>query len=351
MNAADLSAAGVDAGEADTTDREAAPAPPAFTGERYIPGTAGAIEFEHVHRYLLAADICGGKRVLDIACGEGYGSARLATVAAHVIGVDIAEDTVRSAQARYAGPNLEFLVGDCASIPVADDAVDVVVSFETIEHHDQHEAMLREIRRVLRPQGVLLISSPDRHNYSERPGTVNPFHVRELYEREFKALLAAHFAHTQYYGQRVCLGSLIFPQTASALLQTHTRTKDGITTAQGLSAPIFWLALASDGPLPALRAGLFEQPIEEAELVCLLRHDLQNAQILLEQRADHLQQAAALLQQKEAHLATAAELLKDKDAHLAAANERLARISALTDKLGRIPGMRPLLRRLLGLGA
>lgn len=274
-----------------------------FTGERFIPGTEGAIEFEHWHRYLLAQTISAGQRVLDIACGEGYGSAALAESATQVIGVDIDPASIAHARTRYQADNLQFLVGDCAAIPLPDAMVDLVVSFETIEHHARHAEMMREIKRVLQPDGLLLISSPDRYFYSELPGTTNPYHVKELDEAEFKQLVESHFRVVRYFGQRVCHGSLILPQGTAATMQTYTNSKGILSCEAGLAAPIFWLALASDAKLPDLPAGLFEQPIEQAELVRLLRRDLERAQSLLADRAAFLNQADSLLQQKDAQLA------------------------------------------------
>ena len=162
-----------------------------------MPQIGGEIELEHLHRYHWAAQFSRGKRVLDIACGEGYGSEILARSATHVIGVDLSEDAVVHASRKYRRNNLEFLVGSCDRIPVPDGRIDLVVSFETIEHHDRHQEMMREIKRVLYPEGILIISSPDKYVYSDIPGYKNEFHVKELYAREFEALLKEHFANVE----------------------------------------------------------------------------------------------------------------------------------------------------------
>ena len=197
--------------------------------------------------------------MLDIACGEGYGSALLAGVAARVIGVDIAPDAIAHARRCYQHPNLQFTVGDCVAIPLPDQSVDVVVSFETIEHHGQHDAMLREMKRVLSPGGTLIISSPDRHEYSDVPGYQNPFHVRELYRNEFEDLLGAYFRHVSLAGQRIKAGSLIWPIEADDR-RSFSGYEAGEATGdvRPIGAPLYLIAAASDEPTPPLPAGLLD---------------------------------------------------------------------------------------------
>jgi len=146
------------------------------TGERLIPTCRGQVLYEHLHRYALAVALAPGKRVLDIACGEGYGSNLLAGVSKYVIGVDIAPEVIAHAKHAYPRKNLLFREGSCLNIPVEDRSVDLVVSFETIEHLDNHEQFLREIKRVLSDGGALIISSPDKQEYTDRLGNKNPFH-------------------------------------------------------------------------------------------------------------------------------------------------------------------------------
>jgi ubiquinone/menaquinone biosynthesis C-methylase UbiE len=110
-----------------------------FTGERYLPSLRGQIKYEHLHRYALSLQFVSGRSVLDIASGEGYGAALLATRAAFVTGVDVDPGAVLSAGQTYRNPKLSFADGTCDAIPLADASVDAITSFETIEHHDQHE--------------------------------------------------------------------------------------------------------------------------------------------------------------------------------------------------------------------
>jgi SAM-dependent methyltransferase len=235
-------------------------APLAADGERFLPEMQGTIALEHLHRYAVALDLAKGKTVLDIACGEGYGSSMLADVAAHVVGVDISVDAVAHAGAKYRKPNLEFRVGDCTTIPFDPASVDMVVSFETLEHHAEHEKMLTEIKRVLRPGGLMVMSSPDKKEYTEQPVHENAFHIKELYAHEFQALLRRHFAHCAFLGQRVLYASMISFEGPSADQRHHYREgSSDLQSVSGLFRPVYWLAVASDSALPALSTALLEQ--------------------------------------------------------------------------------------------
>ncbi len=183
-----------------------------FTGERFVPSKYGMIALQHFHRYQFVQQIADltDKVILDIACGEGYGSFLLSKEAKKVIGVDIATESIQSAKNHYKRDNIDFLVGDAAKIPLPDNAIDIVVSFETIEHHNKHHEMLAEIKRVLHSDGVLIISSPDKLFYEKNyPGKKNEFHVKELYKEEFYNLLKKYFKNNNYYLQNNVFGSFI----------------------------------------------------------------------------------------------------------------------------------------------
>ncbi|MBB1598197.1 bifunctional 2-polyprenyl-6-hydroxyphenol methylase/3-demethylubiquinol 3-O-methyltransferase UbiG [Achromobacter sp. UMC46] len=226
-----------------------------FTGERFIPTLPGDIRLEHLHRYEWCANHTQGKRVLDIASGEGYGSYALSSNAKSVIGVDISGEAVNHALAKYADrTNLTFMEGNAACIPLPDHSVDVVVSFETIEHHDQHEEMMSEIRRVLTPEGLLIMSSPNKKIYSDLAGgDHNHFHVKELYFSEFDTLVRRYFTNVRHYGQRVTATSLLMPLEldASDSVQTFTETDSGVARATPVAIePMYYLAVASNITLP-----------------------------------------------------------------------------------------------------
>ena len=138
--------------------------------------TRGLIRAEHEGRYRWATGVVGGKEVLDAGCGVGYGTKMLAEAgASRVIGVDIAGEAVDDAILR-AGSIGEFVVGDLEQLPFKPRSFDVAVCFEVIEHVPRRERVLDEPRRVLRPEGVLIVSSPNRnvyhakHEFSGREG-------------------------------------------------------------------------------------------------------------------------------------------------------------------------------------
>ena len=144
----------------------------------------------HWHRYLVAQTCLAGKRVADLACGEGYGADQIAQVAEQVTALDIDSATLSNARDRYRRDNLSFLQGSVDRIPLRDLSVDAVVSFETIEHvnRETQKLFLAEIARILKPDGILLASTPDRARTEHFPEK-NPYHPGELYQQEFRELL------------------------------------------------------------------------------------------------------------------------------------------------------------------
>ncbi|GEM_PF-326170 len=182
-----------------------------FTGERYVPSEKGIIRYEHLHRYAIARSLAAGKTVLDIASGEGYGSAMLAEVAREVVGVDIDVGAIAHATREYKDhANARFVTGSCDAVPLPDESFDLIVSFETIEHHNRHEEMMREIKRLLKPHGVLVLSSPNRPVYDNKLLTPNLFHAKELDRHELVNLLERHFRSVRAFGQQVLVSSFVF---------------------------------------------------------------------------------------------------------------------------------------------
>lgn len=170
-----------------------------FTGERMVPGQTSPDTFwEHVYRYRLAMQVAPGRRVLDIACGEGYGAAALLRSGAlSVIGVDRCAETCAHAARKY---GVDARVGDAEAIPLESSSVDLVVSLETIEHVPNPAAFLAECSRVLTPDGILIVSSPNRDVYGAIDG-VNPYHCSELTEAELLTVLAVRFTNPTVWHQ------------------------------------------------------------------------------------------------------------------------------------------------------
>ncbi len=225
----------------------------AFTGERFTPECVREIWHEHWHRYAFALPFARGRRVLDAACGEGYGSNLLASVAAEVTGVDIADEAVAHARARYGTrTNLRYAQGDASALRFDDAGFDLVVSFETLEHLHEQEALVAGFARMLAPGGLLLISSPDRATYSDVAGFRNEYHVRELYRDEFTALLARHFPYVRLYAQKLLFQSVMWSLDASdGPGVAATASQDGAEVAEGFGyAPLYYVAMCSRDPLP-----------------------------------------------------------------------------------------------------
>ena len=229
-----------------------------FTGERYTPESVREIAYEHWHRYAFACQLAKGRRVLDAACGEGYGSALLAQVAEDVVGVDLAEPVIAHARSRYPAPNLRFENLDATALDAFDAAqFDLIASFETLEHVQQQERMLDGFARLLAPAGLLLISTPDKRTYTDLSGHINPHHLHELYRDEFETLLRGRFAHVRLYAQKLLFQSTVWALdrddgTAQSLVQ------DGARITTGLSyPPLYYLAVCAHSAdalagLPAL---------------------------------------------------------------------------------------------------
>jgi SAM-dependent methyltransferase len=161
-----------------------------LTGERTIPGLAEENYWFRRHEvvYRRLADRCMGRDVLEAGCGEGYGADLIADVARRVIGLDYDESAVTHVRARY--PRVQMLHGNLAELPLPDGDIEVVVNFQVIEHLWDQGQFVAECYRVLRPGGVLLMSTPNRITFSPgRDTPINPFHTRELNADELTELL------------------------------------------------------------------------------------------------------------------------------------------------------------------
>lgn len=239
--------------------RETAEHPEPFTGERLTTAIGGQVQIEHYHRYLFARSLVVGLDVLDVASGEGYGSALLAQVARTVVGVEYSGPTACAAAMNFRRPNLHFMRGDARALPLADASVDVVVSFETIEHFDHQRDFVCEVHRVLRPGGRCIVSTPDRDVYSPAGAAANPFHVHELSGAEFVALLHTRFRHVSIVRQRAMIGSALLPDTVPEAppLVFDRRGDTHFEACIGLPRAPYLVAVASDDEPPALPSSVY----------------------------------------------------------------------------------------------
>lgn len=171
-----------------------------FTGERMMPEFADKNTFwDHVYRYRFAATFVKGKKVLDVASGEGYGVAALGVAGAkQVVGIEIDSASCRNAKHKH---RLDVCQANAEELPIADRTIDVVVSFETIEHLNCPRKLVAECHRVLNTKGLLILSTPNREVYSEG-GKHNPFHTVEFNREELTALVREHFKHFNLFSQR-----------------------------------------------------------------------------------------------------------------------------------------------------
>jgi len=183
----------------------------AFTGERLVLNQNVKQNYRtcmngHLLNYKFASEFVKGKSVLDAACGSGYGTKMLELAgAARVTGIDISEEAVINAMQIYKGERSEFITADIHKLPFVDKSYDIIISFETIEHIDDGAIWLQESARVLKDDGILIISSPNREvtepglYFDEQP--TNPYHKHEYNIGEFVGELLAEYDLLELYGQ------------------------------------------------------------------------------------------------------------------------------------------------------
>ena len=228
-----------------------------FTGERLETSICNGNTINHLHRYAIAMSLIKGKTVLDIASGEGYGSHLMSFESQYVYGVDINDEAIKRAAKKYQRDNLKFIVGSTSNIPIETNSIDVVISFETIEHHNEHDQMMNEVKRVLKPEGTLIISSPDKYFYSDLRNYNNPFHVKELYKSEFIELISNYFKNYSIYSQSYIYGSsLIVEDSNRESFEFYTGSYDEIKNTD--SHPNFLIAICSDSDIQKISNSIFE---------------------------------------------------------------------------------------------
>ena len=254
--------------------------------ERFVPAEMQGelVELEHLARYEWAATYATGKRVLDAGCGVGYGTALLARSGAlEATGVDVAEPIITAAGTEHQLTNAKFTVGDVTSLDFPDDSFDLIVCFEVIEHVEAQEKVFDELTRLLAPEGVLLISSPNPESYPSG----NPHHIRELRPAELKGELTKRFSSVQTLAQENWLVSALFDEQ-TLQLEDGSEIKGGLRATKHQSrVPEFrtyTVCVASNATLPQPELfGAFGPPTEVKRWLEIYR---EQDQVLQEQRGE-----------------------------------------------------------------
>lgn len=227
------------------------------TEERFVPTISDPItSMEHWHRYQYILPFVENKKVLDVASGEGYGCNLMAEKASKVVGVDIDQNAIERAKKTYPRTNLEFISGSAAQIPLG-QKFDIITSFETIEHipADLHHIFLQEVKRLLAPDGMLIISTPDKEFYSDLSGYSNKFHLKEYYLAEFRNLLGNYFANIRLINQNIFFTSQIFSSGKNNIHYIEDNCvieEEKINPTEESKPPKFFLCFCSQVKLPQL---------------------------------------------------------------------------------------------------
>jgi ubiquinone/menaquinone biosynthesis C-methylase UbiE len=171
--------------------------------ERVVPGKVQSpLWQEHISRYTFTLNYVANKIVLDVACGTGYGTELASEKADIVVGVDISREALAYAVNHRKNSNSEFVLADAHSLPFRGDAFDVVVSLETIEHLTRYRKFLKEIQYILKTNGELIMSTPNRRILAaKQKKPINPFHIKEFTSDELLQLLKVFSTKIQSYGQ------------------------------------------------------------------------------------------------------------------------------------------------------
>lgn len=310
------------------------------TGERFVPWEKDpVINYEHLHRYRFAKELVKDKKVLDLACGEGYGSFMLSEDAGSVLGVDIDDAAIRHATSKYIRGNLQFIKGSMMEVPVEGEGLfDVIVCFEALEHIAGHDELMKQTKRLLKKEGVFIVSTPNKTVYSDEPGYENPFHVKELGFDEFENLLTANFKNILFYGQNVYSSSNMFPLYKGATISRDFMIKKGDEGFYFLSPEKkmarYFIAVVSDCVLEHDRA------IGNSHLV-----DISNTLICY--KDDQITDLEAVIKDKTDQIAGFESVIQDKNDQIAGLEATIQEMSGSIQKIqGVLPALGKVLKRL-----
>ena len=289
--------------------------------ERFSPDLGGEIAYEHFHRYAIATRIAGGRRVLDVGCGEGYGTASLTQTSDHVCGIDKSLDVIERAKRIYSDLNVNFLVGDATALPVPTGSIDLVVCFEVIEHVPDAHQVLAELDRVLSDSGVAILSTPNATGPKGACHHPNPFHSTEYTPEAFRRLLEHHFSAVTVCGMTAGPASLCLhlPARSDAVIPLRYISDE---SSNGSESPAFLYAICGRGE-DAVR-GAERMSLSVYRNGRLAELSDQNERIA-EMRQREINQATEVIGLKDGQIADARNAIRDKDHQIDAARMAIQR--------------------------
>ncbi len=302
-----------------------------FTGERFVPGIDDdEITIEHYQRYESIKELVRGKVVVDAACGEGYGTSIIGSVAKKVIGFDISEEAVKRATETYATDNVEYKVGDISQLPLEDNSVEVFVSFETIEHVDQELQVkfVQEVARILKEDGMFIISSPNKEIYSDLFNYNNEFHVHEMYKQEFMELLSNKFKYVKLFNQYLEVACFIDSNDNSGNTAFYKKNKDSYT-----SDGKYFIAVASNNPIDTveIQSVFLKHSVtyrNNIARILELQDDVESRNAHIKNLDAHIEELDSRISGLNAHVEYLDSHIKELDSHIKDRDTRIIDLEA-----------------------
>lgn len=271
------------------------------TGERLIEkGNEQTLTYgEHLARYNSVLDVVKGKVVLDIAAGSGYGTKIMSKSAQQVIGIDYFDEAVKYSKKHYSARNVTYKTGDAHNLPLQDDTIDVVVSFETIEHLTDPAQFIKEVKRVLKKDGIFIVSTPNDAEFMEG----NEFHIHEFNLDELQKLINKNFTNCEFYYQGTWFSAGLLKEESFRRSMQPQKFDMAKTFGQQLRKAIFFIAIASDGPVPELRENIVvadrwssKENIETEEVRQAKTRVLKETNQKLQDKCAHLEQQLSYIE-------------------------------------------------------
>jgi len=264
-------------------------------------------DYEYLHRYRFAKEFVRGKKVLNLACGEGEGSFILSEEADSVIGIDIKDAVIRHASSKHIRENLSFIKGSITDVPIEEEKFfDVIVFFEATEQIQKYDKLIMEVKRLLKPDGIFIVSISNKYLHSDvDDGT--PFHAKKPYLDDFKELLSNHFKNVLLYGQKVYPTSNIFP------LYKGAGYSQDFVIEKGDEKYLF-------GPLEKRLASNFiavaSDNIIDKNVILGNSHLLDLSETLFRQKDTSISLLEGMVKEKDIHISNLEGMVKEKDIHV-----------------------------------